>query len=192
MQTLNAKQQETRCCCCCCCLYGRLWDVVLALEEWNGRAPICSTCATPMHARIEVYVNITFTWSLDLFIVLVHLFIAIWSLKQVKLHALSGLYGQRTYQHNEQYVLIDFLFFFCIGIYSFQFCFFFLPFCFLVLHTNIVHLVGAFVLFLPVCVRIWNVVHALIHADLRTHTKDRFGVLKVRFHLLCVFCFVTL
>lgn len=59
MQTLNAKQQETHC--CCCCLYGRLWDVVLASEEWNGRAPICSTCATPMHARIEVYVNITFT-----------------------------------------------------------------------------------------------------------------------------------
>lgn len=62
MQTLNAKQEETRC--WCCCFYDRLWDVVLALEEWSCTyfQYLCNGCVSaPMHARIEVYVNITFT-----------------------------------------------------------------------------------------------------------------------------------
>lgn len=132
-------------------------------------------------------------------------FIAIWSLKQVKLHVCRALWAATNVQ-KQRTIRFNWFSIFCIGIYSFQFCFSFLSFssmfhsvylpCCVLCSVYCIRILCIWsvvvlsVLFYGLCVRAYVRVRleccAWINPCWLKDAQKIFGVLKVRFYLLCI------
>lgn len=154
-----------------------------------------------MHVRVRIEVLCKYhlhliAWSVHCFSLHIYGYM---ELKAGQTACLSGLNGpertnERTYKNNEQYVLIDFLYFTLASIH-FSFRFPFLSFSPIFQHwsAKLLHCIQI------LC--IWSVFLFLVRSECCAwinpcwlkDTQKIFGVLKVRSYLrLCAFCFVIL